>query len=114
MEIDSPVVLLRVGFDGRRHARQRMAVLDLHLQFFIVAVGKIAADAAHEFVVIERWSRTHIQLSPSQDIEKSSLMNVSVVEQSRAHGALAIASEGLRFAERCSRNSLNSLMTAGV
>src|SRR5271166_1235549 len=31
-----------------------MAVLDLHLQFFIVAVGEIATDPKHELIAIER------------------------------------------------------------
>jgi hypothetical protein len=30
-----------------------MAVFDLHLQFFVVAIGDIEADAADELIVIE-------------------------------------------------------------
>ena len=36
-----------------------MAILDLHLQLFVVAVGEIAADTKDEFIVIERWLCTH-------------------------------------------------------
>src|ERR1700728_701489 len=55
-----------------------MTVLDLHFQLFIVAVGQIAADAAHDLIVLQRWLRAHIDLLSSTNIKESSPINVSV------------------------------------
>jgi hypothetical protein len=49
-----PIVLLSARIGGRGYARQRVSVLDLHLQFFIVAVDQIAADTTKDLVVLKR------------------------------------------------------------
>src|SRR5688572_14006509 len=60
-EVVSPIVLLRLSIGCRSHAWERMVILDLHLQFFIVTVRKVAADAEDELIVIDRWQHVHGQ-----------------------------------------------------
>ena len=52
-EVAAPIVLLGVAVGALRHAGQRMGVLDLQFQFFVVTVGDIAADAANHFFTVE-------------------------------------------------------------
>ncbi len=52
LEVAAAVVLvLVVGLV----ARQRVMVLDLHLELFVITVGKVATDAADDLVVKGRW-----------------------------------------------------------
>ncbi len=52
-EVGLPVALFRGAFLAFRNPRKRMAVLNLHLQFFIVAIGDIEADAPNHLFMIK-------------------------------------------------------------
>jgi hypothetical protein len=57
-EVLVPLVpALRAG--GPLARRQRVTVLDLHFQLFVVAVSQVATDAADDFFMIERGQFSH-------------------------------------------------------
>src|SRR5215475_12434718 len=46
-------IFLRFFVGDRRFSRERMMVLDFHLQLFVVTVSQIAADAPDELFLVE-------------------------------------------------------------
>src|SRR5215831_3995008 len=46
-------IFLRCFVGDRRFSRERMMVLDFHLQFFVITVSQIAADASDELFLVE-------------------------------------------------------------
>src|SRR5277367_3094166 len=57
-----PGSLLGFPFRPVRNTRERMAILDLHLQFLVVSVRDIRADAADQIFIVDRLQIRHHHL----------------------------------------------------